>query len=305
MGTSTIATSRVATALAVVGLTVALAGAAAQQPAQDEGSRNVVITTDAPATGLAPDGQVPVQLAVAETGEAPFAGRGAVDRLEETGRRAAENELLRCKYDVIDFKELSATEQKIRAALDEDTVLEFIETPLDQVIQFLKEMHDIPIEIDTRALDDYGIGTDVPITRNLKGITLRSALRLLLADLELTYIIKHEVLIITTTEVADAHVETHVYSLHRLGDVDSEALAKVIQNTIRSDTWRTSASPDKPPSSGDAKAPKTPRLAAIEALPGCLVIKQSQHAHEEITDLLAQFERFATSMEMLQRVSDD
>ena len=302
MSTSTIATSSVATAFVVVGLTVALAGAAAQQPAQDEGSRNVVITGHAPPVALSPDGQVPVQLAVAETGEDPIAGGAAYG---EPSRQAAESELLRRQYDVIDFKELSVAEERTRAALDEDTRLEFIETPLDQVVDFLRDMHAISIEFDTRALDDVGIGTDVPITRNLKGIALRSALRLLLDDLDCTYIIKHEALMITTTEAADAYVETHVYSLHRLGDVDSEAVAKVIENTIRPDTWRTSASSDETSSSNEVKAQKKPRLAAVEALPGCLVIKQSQHAHEEVMDLLTQLERLNTSMEMLKEFPSD
>ena len=301
MSTSTIATSSVAIALVVVGLTVALAGATAQQPAQDEGSRELVISGHVLPVVLAPDGRVPVQLAVAETKGDTDSSGGASNRASD--QRAARNEMLRARYDVIDFKELSATEQRIQAALEEDTRLEFIEVPLGDLVEFLKDHHGINIEMDSRALDDVGIGTDVPITRNLKGISLRSALQLILDNLDLTYIIKHEVLMITTTEVADAHVESHVYSLHRLGDVDSEELAKVIQNTIRPDTWRTGASSDKSPSSGGVKAPKTPRRAAIEALPGCLVITQSQHAHEEITDLLIQLERHG--MKMLQKVSDD
>ncbi len=74
--------------------------------------------------------------------------------------------------------------------------MEFIETPLQDVIDFLKDFHQIEIQIDQKSLDDVGIGTDTPITRNLKGITLRSALRLLLRDLDLTYLIRDEVLLI-------------------------------------------------------------------------------------------------------------
>ncbi len=301
MSTSTVATSSVATAFVVVGLTVALAGAAAQQPAQDEGSRNVIVTTQSPPVASSPDGQIPVQLAVAETADDSASYGGELDMVDQ---RTARDKMLRDRYDVIDFKERSITEEKIQAALDEDTHLEFIETPLEEVVEFLKDQHVIPIEFDTRALDDCGIGTDTPITRNLKGIRLRSALRLILDDLGCTYITKHETLMITTSEAADAHVETHVYSLHRLGDVDSEALAKVIQSTIRPDTWRTSVSSDET-SPDDGKTQQNPRLATVEAMPGGLVIKQSQHAHEEVMDLLIQLERLGTSMKMLQKVSDD
>ena len=66
------------------------------------------------------------------------------------------------------------------------------------MIDYLKDLHSIEIQIDEKALADMGIGSDTPITRNLKGITLRSALRLMLKELDLTYVIRDEVLSITT-----------------------------------------------------------------------------------------------------------
>lgn len=305
MRVSTIAMLGAAIALAAVGLTVALAGAAAQQPAQHETATDVDGATHAPPVALSADGQGAVQLTVAEPTENPFGDGGEVDWLEPPARQTANKELLLRQYDVIDFKERKSSEVKILAALDDDTRLEFIETPLDQVIEFLKDQHDISIEFDRKALDDVGIGTDVPITRNLKGISLRSGLQIILADLDLTFIIKNEVLMITTIEAADAHLETHIYSLHRLGEVESEVLAEVIQNAIRPDTWRTIGPPDATSSPSGMKILRTPRLATIVPLPGCLVVTQSQQAHEEITDLLTQLERFGTSLRMLRRVSDD
>ena len=119
--------------------------------------------------------------------------------------------LRRKKYASIDLARTGGAEAKILEALDDDTRLEFIETPLDQVVDFLKDQHGINIELDAGELDNVGIGTDVPITRNLKGITLRSALRLMLKDLELTYVIRDEVLLITTPEEAEAELVTKVY----------------------------------------------------------------------------------------------
>jgi len=119
--------------------------------------------------------------------------------------------LRRKKYASIDLARQGGAEQKIFAALEDDTRLEFIETPLSQVIDFLKDQHDINIEIDTKALDDIGIGSDSPITRNLRGISLRSALRLMLKDLGLTYVVRDEVLLITTPEEAESKLVTKVY----------------------------------------------------------------------------------------------
>ena len=68
-----------------------------------------------------------------------------------------------------------------------------------------------------------GIGTDTPVTKNLKGITLRSALRLMLRELSLTYIIKDEVLLITTPEEAESQLSHEGLSGGRPGDSDPDA----------------------------------------------------------------------------------
>ena len=87
---------------------------------------------------------------------------------------------------------------KIIKSLDDTTELEFVETPLTDVIDFLKARHRIEIQPDTKALTDANVALDAPITKNLKGITLRSALRILLHNLDLNaYVIHDEVLKIT------------------------------------------------------------------------------------------------------------
>ena len=83
-------------------------------------------------------------------------------------------------------------------------------------MEYLSDLHDIPIVIDTRALALAGFGSDTLVTKELKGISLRSALNLLLRDLELTYMIQDEVLQITTPEVAEANVKTKIYPLRDL-----------------------------------------------------------------------------------------
>ena len=51
------------------------------------------------------------------------------------------------------------------------------------------------------------------MTKNLKGVSSKSALRLMLHELGLTYVIKDEVLLITTTEAAESKLSTRVYSV--------------------------------------------------------------------------------------------
>lgn len=117
----------------------------------------------------------------------------------------------RKKYASVDLKKVGPAEERISKALDETTSMEFVETPLSDVVDYLKDLHKIEIQLDTRALEDAGAGSDTPITKNLKGISLRSALRLLLGGLDLTYVIKDEVLLITTPEKAGSELVTKVY----------------------------------------------------------------------------------------------
>ncbi len=119
--------------------------------------------------------------------------------------------LRRKKFASVDLKKQSQAEIKIRKALDEPTNLEFVETPLTDVIDYLKDLHGIEIQIDNKALEDAGAGTDTPVTKNLRGISLRSALRLMLGPMDLAFVIKDEVLLITTKEKADAELVTKVY----------------------------------------------------------------------------------------------
>ncbi len=86
----------------------------------------------------------------------------------------------------------------IRAALDQKTDVKSVEKPLSGVFDDLKQRHAIEIQLDQRALDDANIPRDTPVTKSIKGITLRSALNLLLDDLDLTYVVQNGVLRITT-----------------------------------------------------------------------------------------------------------
>ncbi len=80
------------------------------------------------------------------------------------------------------------------------------------MIEFLEDFHGIQIEVDTQALEDESVDvTSETITKDLSGISLRSGLRLMLGDLNLTYVIDNEVLMITSQEKAEETLVTKVY----------------------------------------------------------------------------------------------
>lgn len=121
------------------------------------------------------------------------------------------SERRKARYAAMDLASQGPAERRISEQLTKTTQLDFLDTPLSDVIDTLKDMHGIEIQLDQRALQDVGIATDTPVTMRLQGVTLRSALRLMLRPLDLTYVIQDEVLLITTPEEAENRLITKVY----------------------------------------------------------------------------------------------
>jgi hypothetical protein len=149
-------------------------------------------------------------LHLADVAAIPFADEPPI--VYPSAQRWKEITRLREKYKSVDLANPGSKEQKIYSALDEPVSrFEFTETPLRDVIAQIRDAHNIPVELDVKALEDAGIDLDTPITQNLSGISLRSALRLLLGNIDLTYLVKNEVLLITTTEKAQENLVVKVY----------------------------------------------------------------------------------------------
>jgi len=177
----------------------------------------------------------------------------------------------------------SAATRRIEAALKTETAIDFSETPLKEMVAFLAKTHDIAIVLNNRALEEVGIGPDTPVSRTLRGISLRSALRLMLRDLGLTYVVRDEVLVITTPEDAESTLLTRFYPVADLvlidpsepysrSNSDFQELIDLIQKTIAPATWDTNGG-----------------QGAIDgsALAGALVVSQTNEIHEQIPGLLA------------------
>ena len=87
-------------------------------------------------------------------------------------RRSGKNLSMRRKkwkdFASADMKDQKGAAARIRKALDEPTNIEFVDAPLQDVVDYLKDLHNIEIQIDTKALEDASIGPDTPVTRNLR-----------------------------------------------------------------------------------------------------------------------------------------
>ncbi len=118
---------------------------------------------------------------------------------------------------------LSPSEEKILAVLEKPTTMEFHETPLQDAIDYLKDLHGIQIRLDTKALEDAGMGSDTPVSYSVNGVKLKSGLRWLLRPHDLTYLVRDEVLLITTTDNAAVELFTRTYPV---GDLAGQIVAK-------------------------------------------------------------------------------
>lgn len=188
-----------------------------------------------------------------------------------------EKAALRKKHEAVDYYDQSPAEQKILAAIEDGTEIEFLDTPLADAMQYVSDLHDITVIIDDKGLEGIGLQSDEPLSINLSGVTLKSALKLILEPKDLAYVIEDEVMKITSKDVANGKMKTKVYEIRDIA-ADPEALIGAI--TAGTETsWL-----DVDGTGG-----------TISALPGSLVIKQTYDGHRQIVDLLEQIRRHNTN----------
>jgi hypothetical protein len=99
---------------------------------------------------------------------------------------------------------LAVGEEAILDELKKPTAMEFKDLPLKDVVSYLQDLHHIPIQLDVKELESMNVGEDTRVTKNLKGISLRSALKLMLDELGLKYVVHNEVLLITSPTKAES-----------------------------------------------------------------------------------------------------
>jgi hypothetical protein len=154
----------------------------------------------------------------------------------------------------------------------------FSDASLAHVVQVIEEEYGFPVRLDIPALDEIGIGPDEPVNFSMTGISLRSALRLMLQQLQLTYLIQNEVLLITTPEAADQELIICVYDVREISgsakekDPAVDQLIDAIVSCVSTETWALNGGGE-----ADVRWIK----------PGFLVVSQTQAVHEEVRALLA------------------
>lgn len=124
---------------------------------------------------------------------------------------------------------------RIEQALEQETSLEFVDSPLREVLDYLTTLHKVPTFLDLASLEEIGLGSDTPVNQNLNGISLRSGLNLMLDELGMTWIVRNGMLTLVTQEEARLRPIIKAYLVSDLVSAKEsvEQLQEIVSATVR------------------------------------------------------------------------
>jgi hypothetical protein len=154
---------------------------------------------------------------------------------------------------------MTAKEQAIMKALESSITASFDEMKFEDVIKWLEDKTGQTILLDKQALDDAMVNYETIIKYKARGVSMRTVLRKILADLGLTYIVKDESIFVTTPAKAAETMSVRAYYLGDLvaslqmdlGPVlnqlqilqNAAQIIDLIQTTIEPQSWKINNGP--------------------------------------------------------------
>ncbi len=177
---------------------------------------------------------------------------------------------------------INPVEVTIEKLLEQKVDVWFADEKLSALVE-LGRQYSVPIALDRRAFDDAGIGEDLSFSFTAEGVRLRSALAHILRDFDLTWMVRDDLLMITTVEEAESYLVTRIYDVRDLVEywrdetgvtADTDSLIEIVTTTIAPTTWDEVGGPG---SVGDYQA----------GTKVALVVSQTLAVHAEIVRLFA------------------
>jgi len=147
---------------------------------------------------------------------------------------------------------LTKKEKAILRILNSVISVDFKDQSFDGVMDYLQEKTGQPILVDKQALADANIEYETPVTLKLKKVSVRTLLRKLLHDLGLTYVIKDEIIQVTSYKKAKELMTVRSYPVADLVSFDpatgvllprpfveyqAAQLIELIKSTIDPESW--------------------------------------------------------------------
>ncbi len=183
----------------------------------------------------------------------------------------AENAQVRVHRSGVDDAAMATLERALKQPVD----FNFHEVPLEDILDHIAENHKVEIITDRKGLTDAGIDQNTPSTYTVKGISLRSAMKHLLDQLQLKAIARNGTLTVTSREVGDNRLETRVYDVAELQAAvsqpteDLDDIIDLLTSALSPSTWNEAGGP-----------------ASISAFRGRLVVTNTTEVHDQIAALL-------------------
>ncbi len=109
------------------------------------------------------------------------------------------------------FPQPTESEAQLASALEQRVEIDFVDTSLADVATWLEGKLGHAVVLDIRALNDAGVAGDLPITRRAKGVSLGTALRIILDQFDLAWVPRDSLLLVTTADRAAEEMMVRVY----------------------------------------------------------------------------------------------
>lgn len=181
-------------------------------------------------------------------------------------------------------QKLTEAELAILKALDTPIDADFSKDKLSDVVDFLKKRFKIEAVLEKRALEEVGASYDSEITLKMKAST-RAVLKRILSDLNLTYVVKEETLLITSIERAKTMTTTRSYYLGDLvGVADVRLPAALSQLVMLDNATRIIASITQQvdPQSWRLNNPDAVGTIVFDPTTMSIVVKQTAEIHYKL-----------------------
>ena len=201
----------------------------------------------------------------------------------------------------------TAEQRRVEAVLQRPVSEMFEEMPLKSLTHYITARFGIVLQLDYRALDDAGVSLKTTMPEfTVSEMKLGSVLEKMLRQVDLTWLMREGMVLITTPEEAENHLETRVYPVadlvvvrrtirpgsrpYQMGSgrdagnrwidpdewMDFDSLIYVITSTIAPDAWSDVGGPGSIESFAKSRV---------------LVISQTRSVHEQVESLLEALRR--------------
>jgi hypothetical protein len=178
--------------------------------------------------------------------------------------------------------QLTAKERAIMEALAKPISVEFENNTLSSVLEWLGKALGQDIITDKQALEEVGATYETMVTLKLRNVTARTVLRKILADLNLTYVVKNQSIQVTSIARAKEMVTTRTYYIGDLVNFANPNLPpalnqlQMLQNIA---VIVNSITSQIDPQSWRNNNPDAPGSITFDPVTMTLIIKQTAEVH--------------------------